>query len=207
MFFGIITMVMKFIGITGGVGAGKSTVLALLKEMTNSIIVPADRLAEALLETGSPVLEQVAGLSWPKSVLRADGSMDRALVAEFIYSDESLRVAMDEIVHPAVKEAVLDMRRQAEQEGKIDYFFFEAALLIEAGYKELVDQVWYIYTDREIRRKRLKESRGYSDERIDEIMNKQLTETQFREAADVVIDNSSDEEGTRNQLKEILNEL
>ena len=72
----------------------------------------------------------------------------------------------------------------------IELFFVEAALLIEAGYKELVNEMWYIYADSNVRRKRLMYSRGYSEEKIQNIMDNQLTEEEFREACDFVIDNS-----------------
>lgn len=191
---------MKTIGITGGVGAGKTTVLNILKEISSCEIVPADRVAQELLQPGEKTLDLVAALPWPSSIIKEDGSMDRPLVAEYIYSDESLRVAMDDIVHPAVQQEVLKRIVRAKSEG-IDFFFLEAALLIETGYKDILDELWYVYASDEVRIERLKASRGYSEEKCRAIIAKQLSDEEFRENCDVVIDNSFDEETVRERLK------
>lgn len=205
---------MRFIGITGGVGAGKSQVLAILEEMCNCRIVYADEIAAALLLPsseqengffgGSSVLDYVAALDWPTSVIDENGYLDRSLMAKYIYADPKLRQAVDNIVHPAVREAVLAMVAEERHEDKIDYFFYEAALLIEAGYQDVLDEMWYIYADESIRRSRLRESRKYSDERITGMFEAQLSDEEFRRYCDVVIDNSGDIGELRAQLKAIL---
>ena len=88
---------------------------------------------------------------------------------------------------------------------KMAYFFFlEAALLIECGYASYVDEMWYIYADEEVRRKRLKENRHYSDEKIDSIMKGQLGEEEFRKNCQVIIDNSKELMETEKQIDKIL---
>ena len=77
----------------------------------------------------------------------------------------------------------------------MDYLFIEAALLIENGYDKIVDEMWYVYADEEVRRQRLKTTRGYSDSKIDDILKGQLSDEEFRQHADFVIDNSGDVEG------------
>lgn len=80
----------------------------------------------------------------------------------------------------------------------------EAALLIEAGYDDVCDEFWYVYTDEPIRRQRMKESRGYSDEKIDSIIKNQLSEAEFRKACRRVIVNNTTLEDVRLQLEAIL---
>ena len=80
----------------------------------------------------------------------------------------------------------------------------EAALLIESGYEDIYDELWYIYVNRETRYERLKEGRGYTREKTDSIMNNQLSEEEFRAHAQVIIDNSYDIEQTKKQIHEIL---
>ncbi|MBQ9863185.1 MAG: dephospho-CoA kinase, partial [Lachnospiraceae bacterium] len=82
----------------------------------------------------------------------------------------------------------------------------EAALLIECGYKEIVDEMWYIYTNIDVRRKRLKESRGYSDAKIDSILKSQLSEEEYRKNSDFEIDNSGLCEDSFEQIRERLGE-
>ena len=88
----------------------------------------------------------------------------------------------------------------ARQNPAVDLFFIEAALLIEAGYGEVVDEMWYIYAEEGIRRKRLAANRGYTEERIQGIISKQLSEEAFRAACDFVVDNSGALEDTKAQI-------
>ena len=81
----------------------------------------------------------------------------------------------------------------------------EAALLLEDGYNQICNELWYIYTDEKIRRLRLKESREYSDTKIDAIMSSQLSEELFRKECQIVIDNSGDFEDTCYQIDKVMN--
>lgn len=199
---------MYFIGITGGVGAGKSTVLNILRDICKDKceIIEADRLAEELMSPGHECYEKVVALDWPESIL-VEKNIDRQKMAQYMYADVSLLQAVNDIVHPACKVEILRRVDRAREEGKLDYFFLEAALLIECGYKEVCDELWYIYADEDIRRERLKASRGYSDEKVDSIMAKQLPEDVFKANCERLIDNSTDEMVTRKQLLELLGSL
>ena len=86
---------------------------------------------------------------------------------------------------------ILDARDEAEKSGENELFFLEAALLIEAGYKNILDELWYVYADRDVRIKRLMENRGYSREKAEGIMDTQLSDEVFRANADFIIDNSA----------------
>ena len=101
---------------------------------------------------------------------------------------------------------ILDEIAAARAEEKIDFLFVEAAILIEDGYLDIVDEMWYIYAREEIRRGRLKESRNYSDEKIDAIMNSQLREEEFRKYCSVVIDNSEGLPAAFHQIDKKLGE-
>ncbi len=197
---------MKFIGITGGVGAGKSTVLDLLKQECNCKIVLCDDVAAELMTVGHDVFEDIKKLNWPFKVFEND-EIIRPEMARALYTDKELLEELNAIVHPAVKKYVLAKRDELEKQGKCDYFFIEAALLIEDGYDKLVDELWYISVPGDIRRKRLKESRGYSDERIDNMLKNQLLDEDFIKASDRVIDNSRDVDYTRSQIRRILDSI
>ena len=118
--------------------------------------------------------------------------MQMKRMAEEIFADASLLETVNGIIHPAVRQYILseiELQRSLQQ---IDFLFIEAALLIECGYLDIVDDMWYIYAAEEIRRKRLKEARNYSDEKIDAIMQSQLSEEEYRKACHFVIDNSGE---------------
>ena len=128
-------------------------------------------------------------------------------MAEEIFANDDLLDIVNSIIHPAVKDYILNAKESEKKAGTYDYLFIEAALLIECGYNEHVDHMWYIYTDESIRIKRLKSSRGYSEEKIKNIMDAQLNEEQFRAGSDFCIDNSGTLEETYMQIKKKMKEL
>ena len=181
---------MKFIGITGGVGAGKSAVLDYLATKPGVRVMLADEIAHELMEPGTDCYEQIRKTFPNEDIYKEDGHFDRMKLAKVIFSDEKKRVQMNEIVHPAVKRYVIAEADRGRQEGKPALLVLEAALLIEEHYDEICDELWYIYTREDIRRERLMASRGYSTEKVDRIFASQLTEKVYREHCRVVIDNN-----------------
>ncbi|MBP5659837.1 MAG: dephospho-CoA kinase, partial [Lachnospiraceae bacterium] len=182
---------MKVIGITGGVGSGKSLILNYIKDHYNCEIIMADDLAKDLCKKGELCYKPLVKLLG-KDVLGTDEEIDRSVMAQKIFSDDSLRTGVNNIIHPGVKKFILKRIAYLRRKKTKDFLFIEAALLIEDGYKDIVDELWYIYTDKAVRRERLKKSRGYSDEKIDSIMASQLSEEEFRLNSDFEIDNSGD---------------
>lgn len=180
---------MRVIGITGGVGAGKSALLKYIGENYKCRIILADEAAHKVKEPGQPCYEKLIALL-SSDILCEDGTIDKGKMAARIFESQELLEKVNQIVHPAVKEMILKEIMNAKQEGAIDFFFLEAALLIEGGYLNIVDEMWYIHAREDIRRKRLRTSRNYSDEKIDAIMKAQLTEEGFRQNCTVTIDNS-----------------
>lgn len=181
---------MKVIGITGGVGAGKSAILSHIQKHYNCRVFLADEAAHQVKEPGQPCYDRLIELLG-EEILDKDKTIDRQRMAERIFASPGLLSQVNSIIHPAVKERILDVIRAEKRAMIHDFLIIEAALLIEEGYLEIVDEMWYIYASGEIRRKRLKETRGYSDHRIDSIMEKQLGEEEFRRCCRVVIDNGS----------------
>ncbi len=194
---------MRFIGITGGVGAGKSQVLKYIKEHYPCEIYLADEVAHLVKQPGTRAYEALIGLLG-RDVAGRDGQIERAVMADKIFADPALLEQVNSIIHPAVKEFLLERLEKAKAVGETALFFVEAALLIEGGYLALVDEMWYIYADEAVRRERLRESRGYSEEKIARIISSQLPEEKFRESCGVVIDNSGDFADTCRQIDEKL---
>lgn len=190
---------MKVIGITGGVGAGKSTVLNYIRENYNCKIILADDLAKELELKGNRCYEPLVQLLG-EEVLSEDGQINAQKMASKIYADPQLLASVNDIVHPAVREAIIDTIEEEREKEQLDYFFLEAALLIECGYKSVVDEMWYIRADSDVRRERLKTSRGYSDEKIDRILASQLDDELFMANSDVIINNGNDLIDTYRQI-------
>ena len=195
---------MRFIGITGGVGAGKSAILAYLAEKPNTRVMLADEIAHELMEPGTDCYKQIVERFQDEDIFQENGQFHRGKLATVIFSNEKKREALNTIVHPAVKDYVQCVFQQEKQKGALELLVLEAALLIEEDYGAICDELWYIYTSEENRRARLKASRGYSDEKIDSIFNSQLSEAQFRAGTQVTIDNNGDLEETFRQIENAL---
>ena len=191
------------IGITGGVGAGKSSILEYIKSKCDCFVLTADRYAEELEMRGNVCYGSLVELLGD-DVLSDNLEIDRKKMAVKVFANEELLKKVNDIVHPAVKTGIIEMMDRLENEGKVSFFFLEAALLIECGYKEILDEIWYIHADADVRRKRLKESRGYSDEKIDNILASQLDSASFSANADFVINNSGSLENSYVQIDERL---
>ncbi len=199
---------MRFIGITGGVGAGKSAILSYLATKPKTKVILADEIAHDLMEPGTECYRRIVERFVGEDIFVENDAenrpFDKGKLARVIFSDAKKREAMNAIVHPAVKEYVREQYALELEKGQLDLLILEAALLIEEEYDEICDELWYIYTSEENRRKRLVESRGYSQEKISQIFNSQLSETEFREGTQVTIDNNGDLEETYNQIEKAL---
>ena len=196
---------MKTIGITGGVGAGKSLVLNYLQNHYNARVYLADDIANDLKLPGQSCYDKIIELLG-RNIIDSEGLIDKNKMAEKIFSHKELLDEVNRIIHPAVKEYVLSQIELERKKGEIDYFILEAALLIEEGYDRILDELWYIHADISVRSRRLKETRNYTRDKIDHIMASQLSETEFRKHCKVVINNNSDEEALYSQIDHILEE-
>ena len=196
---------MKCIGITGGVGAGKSEVLSYIKAHYNCIVILADEVAHRLEKPGQECYNDLIVLLG-EEVRKPDGTIDKNRMAEKIFADKSLLEQVNNIVHPAVKKFIIQEIAAEKEKAEYDFFFVEAALLIEGGYEEILDELWYIHADMALRRQRLKDSRNYSDEKIERILREQLSEETFRVHCSVVINNSCDFIDTCKQINKKLEE-
>lgn len=200
---------MKIIGVTGGVGSGKTELLHYIEKNYRCRILLADEASHEVMQKGGRIYEPLVALLG-SSVLDSSGEINRKEMAARIFSHEELRGRVNALIHPAVREFILEAvaeereKAAAGADDAVDYFFLEAALLIECGYRSVVDEMWYIYCDLAVRRERLKKSRGYSDEKIDSILSSQLTEAEFRSGSDVIIDNSGNLEDAYRQIREAL---
>lgn len=182
------------------VGAGKSAVLDYLNEDKRYMVLLADEVAHDLMEPGTKCYDRLKKEFLEEDIYLPAGGFDRNKLAQVIFSDDDKRKRLNEIVHPSVKEFVIETVEKAQKEGIVSIVFFEAALLIEERYYEICDELWYIYTSEDNRRKRLKENRGYTDEKIDNIFDSQLKDEQFRQYCQVIIDNNGSIYDTRKQV-------
>ncbi|WP_022775509.1 dephospho-CoA kinase [Butyrivibrio sp. AE2015] len=193
----------NIIGITGGVGAGKSTLLSYIKDNYNCLVILSDDVANDIKKKGFPAYDALVE-ALGRGILSEDGEIDKALMAKAIFNDKNKLKTVNNILHPAVNQYIINIVDDERKRGVYDFVFVEAALLIENGYDKIVDEMWYVYADEDTRRKRLKASRGYSDQKVTEIFNSQLSDESFREHCAFTIDNSGED---RKAFSEIDNRL
>ena len=185
---------MRVLGITGGVGSGKSRVLEYLRDDCGAVVCQMDETAKKLQRKGTECFDKIVE-NFGAEVLDSHGELDRAALGRIVFASGEKLARLNAIVHPEVlREVGKDIRRK-EAEGK-NLYVVEAALLPDTG-RELCDEMWYIYADESIRRERLKASRGYTDEKIAQMIASQPQEERFRSSCSVVIDNSGDFENTK----------
>lgn len=188
----------KIIGITGGVGAGKSSVLDILKNKFGARVILADLVAHDLMEPGMDGLKRVTE-ALGTSFIKEDGSVDRKALAEIIFHDEEALKTMNGIIHPMVWERIKEEALRCEE-----YFVIVEAAIFDTAPEGLFEDVWYVYTTEENRILRLMESRGYTREKCVSIMKEQDSDEEFRARCGRVIDNNGNAEDTVKQIKEIL---
>lgn len=194
---------MRIIGITGGIGTGKSTVLNVLKEEFGAWVLEADRLAHQLMEPGELAYGKIVD-TFGTAVLKNDHTIDREKLGAIVFQDPGALKQLNEIVHPAVKQYILQDIEVRKKEGTIDYYVIEAALLIEDGYQSICDELWYIHTDREERINRLIAGRGGDRKKWEQVIASQSEEAFYRANCDVVIDNGNNLKKTINMVKDLL---
>ncbi len=195
---------MRVIGITGGVGSGKTSVLKILEKESSCRTIVADETAKRLQEPGQTCYIELTE-AFGEDILDDDGRIDRAGLAHLIFEDDKAREKVNSIIHPAVNKYITDVINEERAKESIEFLFIEAALLIECGYDRICDELWYVYASEGSRRKRLRESRGYSDEKISAMFSSQLSEDEFKDHCAEIIDNDMDEEAVRGQIRQLLN--
>ena len=194
---------MKVIGLTGGIGSGKSLVAHILKEKYNAYIVNTDQIAREQMEPG--------GISYPgvveyfgRGILKEDGSIDRSKLSQLVFEDQEKRNVINRLTHPIVLQTVEQEKEEVRAQGVHPYFIIETALMIESGYASTCDEVWYVQASQEVRRERLKASRGYSDEKIDSIFRSQSKDEDFLRHFTTVITNNGDIAELEEQIDRII---
>ena len=196
----------RCIGVTGGVGSGKSEVLLYMEKAYGALVLRTDDIARELMEPGEVCYEPVRAL-FGREIVREDGTFDRAAIAARVFADGELLEKLNAVTHPAVLRRVNELVHEAEAQKKALVCVESALFVDERGNKkgnETYRELWYVYTGEAVRRARLKADRGYSDEKITAVMASQVPDEVLRRCCDVVIDNSGDFADTKKQIDSLL---
>ncbi len=194
------------IGVTGGVGAGKSTILEILEREYDAYIIMADDVAKKLMEPGNYAYSAVVEEFGPE-ILAEDKTIDRQKLSAIVFNDDDKLEKLNGITHPLVREYILEKFEFYRMFFPNKIVVLEAALLIEEGYKSEVDELWAVITDNDVRIQRLIETRGYTEEKALSIIDNQLSNEEFIANTDFAINNSYGLENTEKQIKDHLDRI
>lgn len=184
------------VGLTGGIGSGKSTACALFAELGVEI-VDADHVSRSVVAPGSPALQQLRE-QFGDAVVTRDGSLDRAWLRSRIFSDAAVRQQVEALLHPLIRSAMLEQI----QRSRSAWLILAAPLLLENNAYDFVDRVLVIDADESIQVARTRKRDHASDDEVRRIMQVQLPRGERLARADDVISNNGDNASLRRQVQE-----
>lgn len=186
------------IGIIGGVGSGKSTVLDYLKNNYNAYIIQADLVAKEIMEPGYSAFEVICN-EFPEVI--SDNQIDNSRLAEVVFNNKDKLKLLNSITHPAtIKEIINRIEKYRDNQIVV----VESAILPGTGIEDYCDDLWFVYCEKEKRIKRLMDSRSYSREKAEGIINNQPSDDEYNRLADEFIDNSYSPNETYEKIDIIL---
>ena len=180
---------MIILGVTGGIGSGKSVVLDYLQSSKGAVICLADETGRQIQRKGGEAYGPIVRL-FGEEILLENGELDRPAISRIVFHDPGRLEELNAIVHPLVERRVLEESRRAEAEGR-DLFVVESAILLEVGYQRFCEEVWYVHAPEEVRLARLQKYRGMAPEAARAVMERQKSEEELKKACDVTIENGA----------------
>jgi dephospho-CoA kinase len=188
------------VGLTGGIGSGKSTVAAMLAEL-GARVIDADRIGHEIYRPGSDGFRRVVEAFGP-GVVAPDGLIDRHKLGALVFATSAARARLNAIVHPLIADEVRRRIAAARAEGFAGPIVVEAAVLIEAGWRPLVERLWVVSAERETAIGRVMAARGLSREEVERRLDVQVAESEGRRVADLVLDNNGTPAALRAQVEQ-----
>jgi dephospho-CoA kinase len=185
---------MKVIGLTGGIGSGKSTVAGFLAEM-GAAVIELDKVGHEVLRSGSGTFSKVVK-EFGREILDAGGEIDRAKLAAIVFKEPDALARLNRTTHPAIDKILIERIEKYRQQG-VKAVVLEAAALLEAGKAAQADEIWVTTAPEALVLERIRERSGYSEEEAKARIGSQLSDKERLKHADMVIDTG----GTLDEVK------
>jgi dephospho-CoA kinase len=195
---------MKVIGLTGGIGSGKSTVSRLLAE-EGAVILDADKVGHEAFKPDSEGWHKVVA-AFGKQIIAPDGNINRKKLGEIVFGNSESLSRLNQIMHPQMYDMLQAQLEEYQQRG-VRVVVLEAAILLEAGWTPLVDEVWVTMAPESTVLKRLKERTGLSQVESQARIRSQLPSTERLKHANVVINTDRNLDEVKAQVKELWQRL
>ncbi len=191
---------MKVIGLTGGIGSGKSTVSQFFAEL-GAVVIDADRVGHEVFKPDTEVWREVVA-AFGQQILAPDGNIDREKLGDIVFGNPESLLRLNQIMHPRIYEAVKARIENYQRQG-VGVVVLEAPLLLEAGWTSLVDEVWVTLAPESTVLGRLKEKVGLSEQRALARIHSQISSEERMRCADVVIDTNCSLDELRARVGEL----
>jgi len=191
---------MKIIGLTGGIGSGKSTVSRFLAEL-GAVVIDADRVGHEAFKPGTELWKEVVA-AFGRQVLTPSGDIDRKKLGEIVFDDAGLLSRLNQIMHPRMYDIVKAQLEEYRHQG-VGVVVLEAPLLVEAAWDSLVDEVWITVAGEDTIIKRLRERTGLSKDEALSRINSQISQDERNKYADVLINTDCSLNEVKAKVKEL----
>lgn len=197
---------MKVIGITGGIGSGKSLVARIMIDKYGAFFINTDKIAKNQMEIGGISYQGVVDY-FGRSILAQDDSIDSKKLSKIVFKDKEKLQKLNDLTHPKVLEVVENELKELRDLDEVKYAIIESALMIESGFDYICDEVWYVYSPEDVRKERLMKERNYSEEKINSILESQSKDEDFRRHFSTVIENTGSIYNLEKQIDNILDKF
>jgi dephospho-CoA kinase len=192
---------MQVIGLTGGIGAGKSLVEEVLGGL-GARVIDADKVGHEAYAPGTEGFRAVVE-AFGTEVVGGDGQIDRARLGEKVFGNAAELQKLTAIVHPLIRQMVDDRITAARQDPEVRVVVLEAAILLDSGWDAVTDEVWVVVADRSAIRQRLAAARGLSESEVDARAAKQMSDEKRRSRADVLVQNFGTPDELRSEVERL----
>jgi dephospho-CoA kinase len=183
-------MILRIIGITGGIGSGKSTISKILRDL-GAVIVDADAIARTVTGNGGKAFKELVSY-FGSDILDSNGEMDRKKLGYMAFNDQVKLHALNTITHKYIIEKIRDSIDILKASGKADVVVVDVPVPVEHGFLDIVDEVWVVSADVDVRMKRIMERNGFTSEEALNRINAQISDDEYINVADEVIYNNGD---------------
>lgn len=196
---------MKVLGITGGMGSGKTTVASYLKDK-GAVVVDADIVAREVLTKGSEAISEIEK-TFGKEVLLEDGSLNRNKLAEIVFKDGLKLNVLNSITHKYIIEKLISEVDAIKKAGKTRFIVIDAPIPVKHGFVDMTDEIWAVVADKEKRVERIIERSGLSHEEALARIESQANDDEYINVASKVIENNKDLYDLKIKVSEMLQDI
>lgn len=193
---------MKIIGVTGGIGSGKSTVSRILRDL-GAKIVSADKIARDIVHKGEKALLEIVE-HFGDEILTSNGELDRKKLGTIVFGNNEKLEVLNSITHKYIAEKIVNIAEQFKMDNKSGIMVIDAPIPVEHGFIDIVDQVWVVTADIDVRVKRIIERDGITREEALSRINSQKKESEYLDIADEVLVNNGEIEELEKEVARLF---